>query len=305
MNPSFDDTKRAVIGKWGGIFQRLGIAIGDGRHGPCPMCPGGKDRFIFDDKNGTGSWYCNQCDPHAGDGFALLMSVLGIDFKTACSEVNKIVGTIDTSIMAQETNITPETLRKIFKESSPAKKGDPVHRYLLSRGLHSMPAMLRCGKLWEAETKKECDTMLAVFSLPDGEAATMHRTFLGNAGKLDIEHPKRFLPTLKPLAGGSVRLYDAGPILGVAEGLETAIACHEQYSIPVWATIGTSMMATFEPPKEVEKLIVFSDNDENYAGQRAAYKLANRTVIDKKIPVSVEVPELPGEDFLDEIARAK
>jgi phage/plasmid primase-like uncharacterized protein len=29
-------------------------------HQPCPLC-GGEDRYRFDDLNGTGSWYCNQC----------------------------------------------------------------------------------------------------------------------------------------------------------------------------------------------------------------------------------------------------
>jgi putative DNA primase/helicase len=42
------------------------------------MC-GGKDRFRFDDKEGHGTWICTHCG--AGDGFSLLMKVMGIDFK--------------------------------------------------------------------------------------------------------------------------------------------------------------------------------------------------------------------------------
>ncbi|WP_305790497.1 primase-helicase zinc-binding domain-containing protein [Acidisphaera rubrifaciens] len=34
------------------------------RHGPCPVC-GGRDRLRFDDKDGSGSFYCNQCGPGA------------------------------------------------------------------------------------------------------------------------------------------------------------------------------------------------------------------------------------------------
>ena len=65
-------------GSWDQILPVLGIQVPPHpmKHGPCPCC-GGKDRFRFDDKDGTGSWYCNQCNPHAGDGFALVMKVKG------------------------------------------------------------------------------------------------------------------------------------------------------------------------------------------------------------------------------------
>ncbi|EGO0679184.1 hypothetical protein ITK59_004563, partial [Salmonella enterica] len=55
-----------AAGQWGNILKRLGITVpAGGQHGPCPVC-GGKDRFRFDDKNGRGTWFCNQCGH--GDG---------------------------------------------------------------------------------------------------------------------------------------------------------------------------------------------------------------------------------------------
>ncbi|NYY79755.1 hypothetical protein DMH17_06695 [Raoultella planticola] len=36
------------------------------------MC-GGADRFRFDDKEGRGTWFCNQCG--AGDGLKLVEKV--------------------------------------------------------------------------------------------------------------------------------------------------------------------------------------------------------------------------------------
>ena len=53
----------------------LGIEIGTGKHTSCPAC-GGKDRFRFDDKQGDGTFYCNQCG--AGNGFQLIMNVLNM-----------------------------------------------------------------------------------------------------------------------------------------------------------------------------------------------------------------------------------
>ena len=55
------------------------------KHGPCPVC-GGKDRFRFDDKGGTGSFYCSQCGP--GDGIELVKRLHGLEFK-GCSQADR------------------------------------------------------------------------------------------------------------------------------------------------------------------------------------------------------------------------
>ena len=59
------------------------------RHGPCPIC-GGKDRFRYDDKNGDGTYFCNQCG--AGTGIILVRRLHGWDHATACNAVDEIIG---------------------------------------------------------------------------------------------------------------------------------------------------------------------------------------------------------------------
>src|SRR5690348_12989513 len=59
------------------------------KHGPCPIC-GGKDRFRFDDKDGGGTYYCNQCG--AGTGVIMLRKLHRWDHATACREIDKIIG---------------------------------------------------------------------------------------------------------------------------------------------------------------------------------------------------------------------
>ncbi len=311
MTLDFDRVKADALGRWPGILERLGIDVGNGKHCPCPVC-GGKDRFIFDNKESKGTWHCQQCDPHAGDGFSLIMKILGIGFKEACEEVSKINGTVPHSVSQKEKPVSPDALRKLFEESRQVKGGDAVSKYLHARGLSGMPKTLRyTTKCWETETGKEQRAMLAIFTLPDGEAVTMHRTYIdGKGNKLQIQTQKKMMPTLKKMPGGAVRLYtynpDAiNPILGICEGIETAIACHEQFDIPVWAALSTSLMEKFEPPKEVSHMVIFADNDMNFAGQKAAYVLANRLAIDRKIVASVEIPDEPGDDFLDQINRQK
>jgi putative DNA primase/helicase len=78
-------------GRWPEILRHLGVEdrFLRNKHGPCPNC-GGKDRFRFDNKNGDGTFYCSQCGP--GTGMILLRRLRGWDHKTACDEVDRIIG---------------------------------------------------------------------------------------------------------------------------------------------------------------------------------------------------------------------
>ena len=306
----YDQLKVDSIGRWPGIYESLGIDVGNGKHKSCPACRNGVDRFRFTNETGRGEWFCNTGHPkRAGDGFGLVMAVLGVDFKDACEEVAKIIGNVEPSKYQKEKPVSPDFLRKMFKESVPVSKGDTVFRYFLGRGLSSLPEPLRyMKKCWEPETKKDQEAMLALFQLSSGEAVTMQRTYLGDGDKLNIDHPRKIVPPLKKMTGGAVRLYkyESG-LLGVAEGIETAVALHEKMGFPVWATLSTALMESFVPPPEVTNLAIFADNDHNYAGQRAAYALAHRMMTghNKLKTVEVEIPDVPGEDFLDEVNRTE
>lgn len=298
----FDTVISESNGKWVGIFSKMGIEVGTGKHCPCPAC-GGKDRFRFIDKDGRGEYICNACG--AGTGFQLIQRVLGISFKEACETVNDIMGTVEPMKYQKETTITPEALRKIFKSSRKTTKGDIVYTYLRSRGLSLIPNNIRTTmKCWEPETKTEVPAMLAIFQLPDGTAVTMHRTYLTKDGqKMKLDSPKKILPALKPMAGGAVRLFDYAEVLGVAEGIETAVAVKELTGIPCWAVLSTSNMMSWEPPKDIKQVVVYGDNDKHYAGHKAAYNLANKLVIRDKLTVDVEFPEMRGTDFMDELLK--
>src|SRR5437868_349890 len=86
--------------RWGEILPRLGVETRflTNRHGPCPLC-GGKDRFRFDDRDGTGSYICGQCG--AGNGIILVRKLNGWDHRTACGEVDRIIGNAAPIVVAQ------------------------------------------------------------------------------------------------------------------------------------------------------------------------------------------------------------
>jgi putative DNA primase/helicase len=69
-------------------------------HQPCPAC-GGEDRYRWDQDDGDGGWYCNQCGgkDHAGgggNGMDLLTRVTGWDFRQACRRVEQHLGISST-----------------------------------------------------------------------------------------------------------------------------------------------------------------------------------------------------------------
>ena len=99
--------------------------------------------------------------------------------------------------------------------------------------------------------------------------------------------------------GAAVRLFDPTDKLGIAEGIETAIAAHELFDVPTWATISSTIIESFSPPAGIRRLVIFADHDRNCAGQKAAFTLAHRLHRDLKLDVEVKIPPEPDSDWLD------
>lgn len=293
------DIKERTRGYWSSIFSALGIPVGEGKHQPCPAC-GGKDRFRFTDENGDGGYYCNGCKP--GDGFDLVMKCLNTDFKDAVKAIEGVIGTAKKTPINNSLQYNPERLRQMYKESKPLNGNCLGSLYLKNRGLSVFPPTLRFLKeCYEPATQKKLPAILATLSAPDSEAITLHRTYLSEDGKkASIEKCKLTMTPKRPMAGGAVRLFPATELVGITEGIETAIAVHEMYKIPVWAVLSTSLMISFEPPKDMKNIMIYADNDNNFAGMRAAYILAHRLHL-ANYAVGVKVPDQIGCDFLDEL----
>ena len=65
-------------------------------HQPCPLC-GGTDRYRFDDLDGSGSWFCNQCGGKnqsggGGTGMDMLMRRNGWTYAEAAKRVEQHLG---------------------------------------------------------------------------------------------------------------------------------------------------------------------------------------------------------------------
>ena len=291
-------------GRWPGILSSFGLTDKQlsGKHTACPVC-GGKDRFRFDDKDGRGTYFCSHCG--AGDGVALVMGLKGMSFKQAAQEIESIAGVVQPVQAVKQTDDAQklEALRRVWSESRALVQGDEAMCYLAGRGLDLKvpPDNLRLHPslaYHDGETIiGRYPAMLARVQSPDGCAATIHRTYLKDGRKAQVEHPKKLMPG-KPITGGAIRLSAAGEWVGVAEGIETALAASILFGIPVWSTINAHGIETFEPPAGVKRITICADSDASFTGQKAAYAAAYR-LVQQGYQVEVKVP--PVGDWLDQL----
>ncbi|OTQ73791.1 primase-helicase zinc-binding domain-containing protein [Gilliamella sp. N-G2] len=113
-----------AVGKWQSIFSSLGIEVGNGRHCPCPVC-GGKDRFRFDNKDGRGTYICNQCG--SGDGLELIKNYYHCDAKEASNKVAEYLNLRNTS--------TSSDLKSDLQNNIPENPVCKKVNYLLSKAI--------------------------------------------------------------------------------------------------------------------------------------------------------------------------
>lgn len=299
MKPRTADMAR---GKWRGILLSLGIDQRHltGKHGPCPMCEG-TDRFRWDNQHGNGGYICNQCG--AGNGFDLLMQVKGWDFATAAQKVDEIVGNVQREPMPKQMDqrTRADMLNRLWTSGQRISAGDPAFAYLSSRATlpKSLPSCLRFVAECPAPDGVKRPALLALVQGADGDAANIHRTFLGPDGKADMDNPRAMMPGSLP-EGSAVRLFPVhGERLGIAEGIETAFAAAARFGIPVWSAINSTMLSKWTPPAGVKEVAVFGDCDAKFGGQAAAYALAHRLAGRMRLDVSVHIPGKVGRDWAD------
>jgi putative DNA primase/helicase len=92
----------------------------------------------------------------------------------------------------------------------------------------------------------------------------------------------------------AVRLNKAGDILGIAEGIETALSCIVLFNVPVWASLGAERMDRVALPASVREIHIFGDN--GAPGRAAAEKTASAHRARKRV---LRFPPEGYKDFND------
>lgn len=323
-------------GRWASILQDLAPTLTDavgrqGRHVPCPV-HGGRDGFrVFRDVDETGGGVCNTCGYFA-DGFSLLMWINGWEFgKTIRAVASHLAGVRASHIVPRaslvahrpgpaDDAVRRNRLNRTWRESLPLthRDAEPARLYLARRGLAvRVPPALRfhpeLGYYADNGLVGRYPAILAQLSGQDGDALTLHRTYLTVDGqKAPVEAPRKLMrpPLARELAGGAMRLADPGGRLAVTEGIETALAVLEATGIPAWATGNAHLLETFVPPPGVHQVLVFADKDRPSRqhplghGQEAARSLVTRLwamgIRAGAIAPAADIPEgRKGVDWLD------
>ena len=144
--------------------------------------------------------------------------------------------------------------------------------------------------------------LVAAITSPSGELLALHRTYLDQSGHKatlpDGAPAKKLTAASGPIMGGCIRLAtptDAG-LIGVAEGVETALAASLAGRLPVVAAYSAGALAAWQWPPEARHIAICGDNDP--AGLEAADSLADRA-LSAGLRVHRAIPSQPGMDWCD------
>ena len=191
-------------------------------------------------------------------------------------------------------------IRRILDACTPLA-GSLAETYLRARGLGDpdSPDLLFHPDLTDYETRRGWPGMVAVPRLASGEpVGGIHRTFLCEDGHAKAPAGKKMLGTI---AEAAVRLFpmpEDGRI-GVAEGIETALAAHRIFGVPVWAALSANGLARVQWPEGTQHVTIHADAGD--AGRQAAATLSDRLNL-ANIPNRIVVP-LHGDDFNDDLLK--
>ncbi|MCT1466283.1 primase-like DNA-binding domain-containing protein [Citrobacter freundii] len=271
MKMNVTDTVKQACGHWPRILPALGVTVIKNRHQACPVC-GGSDRFRFDDKEGRGTWFCNQCG--AGDGLKLVEKVFGVSASEAAGKVNAVTGNLPpvspevTAAADAETEADRKAAAalaaRLMEKARPAtgnayltRKGFPGRECLTLTTLHKTGGV----------TYRAGDVVVPLY---DDSGA------LVNVQLINADGLKR---TLK---GGQVKgachildgKKEAGKRLWIAEGYATALTVHHLTGETVMvalSSVNLLSLASFARHKfPACRIVLAADRDLNGDGQTKA-----------------------------------
>ena len=131
-----------------------------------------------------------------------------------------------------------------------------------------------------------------------GKFLGVHRTAIlaDGTGKLAFADGTSSKLMLGTASGAVVKLSPFENVLGIAEGIETALSAKILFNIPVWSTLNAGGMASLPVIPGVDFLSIFADSDS--AGREAALCCAQRYAA-WGVKGQIHYPPVPFNDWND------
>ena len=277
MKMNVTATVSHALGHWPRILPALGIQVLKNRHQPCPVC-GGSDRFRFDDREGRGTWYCNQCG--AGDGLKLVEKVFGVSPSDAATKVAAVTGSLppaDPAVTAAAAVAETEAARKnaaALAQTLMAKtRPGTGNAYLTRKGFPGRECRMLTGTHRAGGVSWRAGDLVVPLYDDSGE--------LVNLQLISADGRKR---TLK---GGQVRgtchtlegQNQAGKRLWIAEGYATALTVHHLTGETVMVALSSvnllSLASLARQKHPACQIVLAADRDLSGDGQKKAAAAAD------------------------------
>jgi phage/plasmid primase-like uncharacterized protein len=209
---------------------------------------------------------------------------------------------------ADEPKDYTQSVLNIVRRCEPLA-GTPAEAYLKIRKITVKPSadLMYCGKVRDSGSGLDFPALIGLVRDKAGEFMNaIHRTYLLHDGSGKASVGKK---ALNPFGGGSIRLLplDDRGVLGIAEGIETALAAAQIFWVPVWSAISAGNLASWQWPDGLKEIIIFADSKKpgkpGEEIQKSIDALYER-VIATGVVCRIQYP-LCGDDFNDDLAKGK
>lgn len=271
MKMNVTETVKQACGHWPRILPALGVKVIKNRHQACPVC-GGSDRFRFDDKEGRGTWFCNQCG--AGDGLKLIEKVFDVSVSEAAQKVNAVTGNLSP--------VAPNLIAAAEAETDAGRKAAAALAVKLME--KTRPATGNAYLTRKGFPGRECLTLMTTHKTGGvmfraGDVVVPLHDDTGALVNLQLINADGLKRTLK---GGAVKgachiiegQKQAGKRLWIAEGYATALIVHHLTGETVLVALSSvnllSLASLARQKYPACQIVLAADRDLNGDGQLKA-----------------------------------
>jgi len=191
-----------------------------------------------------------------------------------------------TAREAQRRQKVQDDAKRIWQATAPAN-GTLTHNYLIgSRGIRigSFPPSIRFHSKLDYWHDGRClftsaAMVCKITNVDTDKAQGVHITYLNDEACKHPSAPDGRARKMRGIAkAGCVRLGNPGPVMAVAEGIESALAFSQLWGTTCDAALSADGLANYTPPNECKGLLICHDNDANGVGRCAGQSLAARMV---------------------------